>query len=124
MTAKDALFIGAFQALAIIPGISRSGATIAAALARGVTREQAARFSFLLSVPAISGAFLLKAKDWEGALDASLLPYAVGAVASAVVGAIALGWLIRVVRSGNLSRFSFYCWGAGALALIHLFTRG
>ena len=54
MTAKDALVIGVFQAFAIVPGISRSGATIAAALMRGVAREQAARFSFLLSVPAIS----------------------------------------------------------------------
>ncbi len=124
MTAKDALIIGIFQAFAIVPGISRSGATIAAALMRGVAREQAARFSFLLSAPAISGAFLLKIKDMEGPLGAKLLPYAVGALAAALVGAIALGWLIRIVRGGNLARFRFYCWGAGALSLLYLFTKG
>ena len=124
MTPKDALFIGAFQAFAVIPGISRSGATIAAALMRGVEREQAARFSFLLSVPAISGAFLLKMKDLEGALGANLPPYAVGAAASAIVGAAALGWLIKLVRGGNLARFRFYCWGAGALSLVYLLAKG
>ena len=124
MTAKDALVIGVFQAFAIIPGISRSGATIAAALMRGVAREQAARFSFLLSVPAILGAFALKIKDLEGPLGAKLLPYAVGALAAAVVGAAALGWLIRLVQGGNLARFRYYCWGAGALALFYLFTTG
>ena len=124
MTAKDALIIGVFQAFAIIPGISRSGATIAAALMRGVAREQAARFSFLLSVPAILGAFALKIKDLEGPLGGKLLPYAVGALAAAVVGAVALGWLIRLVRGGNLARFRYYCWGAGALALLYLFAAG
>ena len=124
MTAKDALIIGVFQAFAIIPGISRSGATIAAALMRGVAREQAARFSFLLSVPAIAGAFALKMKDLEGPLGEKLLPYAVGALAAAVVGAVALGWLIRLVRGGNLARFRYYCWGAGALALLYLFAAG
>ena len=124
MTAKDALIIGVFQAFAIIPGISRSGATIAAALMRGVAREQAARFSFLLSVPAIAGAFALKVKDLEGPLGEKLLPYAVGALAAGIVGATALGWLIRLVRGGNLARFRYYCWGAGALALLYLFTTG
>ena len=124
MTAKDALIIGIFQAFAIVPGISRSGATIAAALMRGVAREQAARFSFLLSVPAILGAFALKVKDLEGPLGAKLLPYAVGALAAAVVGVVALGWLIRLVRDGNLARFRYYCWGAGAFSLIYLFTTG
>ena len=124
MTAKDALIIGVFQAFAIIPGISRSGATIAAALMRGVAREQAARFSFLLSVPAILGAFALKIKDMEGPLGGKLLPYAVGALAAAIVGAVALGWLIRLVRGGNLARFRYYCWGAGALALLYLFAAG
>ena len=124
MTAKDALVIGVFQAFAVVPGISRSGATIAAALMRGVAREQAARFSFLLAVPAILGAFALKVKDLEGPLGAKLLPYAVGALAAAAVGAVALGWLIRLVRGGNLARFRYYCWGAGALSLIYLFTTG
>ncbi len=124
MTAKDALIIGLFQAFAIVPGISRSGATIAAALMRGVAREQAARFSFLLSVPAILGAFALKIKDLEGPLGARLLPYAVGALAAAIVGTLALGWLIRLVRGGNLARFRYYCWGAGSVALIYLFASG
>ena len=124
MTAKDALIIGVFQAFAIVPGISRSGATIAAALMRGVAREQAARFSFLLSVPTILGAFALKVKELEDPLGAKLLPYAVGALAAAVVGAVALGWLIRLVRGGNLARFRYYCWGAGALTLVYLFATG
>ena len=124
MTAKDALIIGVFQAFAIVPGISRSGVTIAAALMCGVAREQAARFSFLLSVPAIAGAFALKVKDIEGPLGAKLLPYAVGALTAAVVGTFALGWLIRLVRGGNLACFRYYCWGTGALALLYLFAKG
>ncbi len=124
MTAADALVIGLLQAFAIVPGISRSGATIAAALMRGIAREQAARFSFLLSVPAIAGAFLLKVRDLEGPLGANLAPYALGALAAALVGALALGWLIRIVRGGNLARFRFYCWAVGALGLIYLFLRG
>ncbi len=124
MTAKDALFIGIFQAFAIIPGISRSGSTIAAALMQGVAREQAARFSFLLSVPVIAGAFALKVKDLEGSLGTKLLPYAVGALAAAIVGVVALGWLIRLVQGGNLARFRYYCWGTGATVLIYLFTAG
>ena len=75
-------------------------------------------------MPAILGAFALKTKDLEGPLGAKLLPYAVGALAAAIVGALALGWLIRLVRGGNLAHFRYYCWGAGALALLYLLAKG
>ncbi len=116
MTWRDALLIGLFQAAALLPGLSRSGATIAAALFLGIEREQAARFSFLLAAPAIAGAFLLKAKELQAAPPAAWPPMLLGTAVAAAVGLLALGWLLRVLRSGNLRGFAYYCWAAGALA--------
>ncbi len=116
----QAVLIGIAQGIAITPGISRSGSTIAAALFLGMDREYAARFSFLLSIPAIGGAFLLKARDLE-LTSATLGPIAVGFVVAAVSGYLALVLLVRLVRSGDFSRFSYYLWAialvAGGVAL-------
>lgn len=117
MTWLDALWIGTLQAVAILPGISRSGSTIAAGLWAGLDREQAARFSFLLSIPAILGAFVLKAKDLKTVPDGTWGSMAVGTLTAAVVGVISLVWLLRVVRRGNIRAFAYYCWAAGALAI-------
>ncbi len=112
----QALLIGLAQGLAITPGISRSGTTIAVALFLGMRREYAARFSFLLSIPAIGGAFLLKLKDIRPgaiAVDATL----VGALAALVSGYLALRLLIRLVKSGDFSRFAWYVWAVAAFSL-------
>jgi undecaprenyl-diphosphatase len=111
-----ALAIGTVQGIAIIPGISRSGATIACGLFLGLERELAARFSFLLSIPAITGALLLQLV--EG--DAGRIPpgtLIIGVVASGLVGLLALRVLMGMVRRGRLSFFAPYCWIVGLVLL-------
>jgi undecaprenyl-diphosphatase len=103
-----ALAIGVAQGLAITPGISRSGSTIATALLLGVDRAEAARFSFLLSIPAITGAAVLVAKDGVSFPGSLWGPLAIGFFAAAVTGYVALRWLVRLVRGGRLYRFAFY----------------
>lgn len=106
-----ALAIGIAQSVAILPGVSRSGATIAAALFLGMERKEAARFSFLLSVPAILGAALLtfldiETADWAGE---ALLPSFAGMIAAAVAGILALRMLVRTVLHGRFDRWGWYC---------------
>lgn len=115
---RHGLLIGLIQGLAIIPGISRSGSTIAAALYLGIDRQTAFRFSFLLSLPAILGAFLLglDGDAFTGNLPMPLI--LIGSLTAAVVGYMALKILLHMVISGWLYRFAPYCWGVGALALI------
>ncbi len=121
MTAWQALLIGLVQGLAITPGISRSGSTIAIALLLGMDRAYAARFSFLLSVPAIGGAFLLKAR--EAQVTAEQLPgLGVGFVAAMVSGYAALVLLVRLVKSGGFSRFKWYVWFMAGVSAVVAFT--
>jgi len=121
MTVKDALLIGLMQGLAILPGVSRSGATISAALFLGVERSTAGRFSFLLSIPAIAGALLLEIRSGVTASASAPLLLAGGA-AAAVTGWFALIALLRVVNSGHLHRFAPYCWALGAAVLVLRFA--
>jgi undecaprenyl-diphosphatase len=118
MTIKDALIIGLVQGLAIIPGISRSGATISTALFLGVDRDVAGRFSFLLSIPAILGALMLglDAEELQTTIPAGLI--LTGTIASAIVGYLALIILLRLVRKGQFYRFAPYCWVVGVVALV------
>ncbi len=121
MTVKDALVIGLLQGLAIVPGISRSGATISAALFLGVQRDTAGRFSFLLSLPAIAGALLLEVtKGAASGVPVSML--LLGGAVAAVTGWIALVVLLRIVKKGHLHRFAPYCWALGAAVLIWRFS--
>jgi len=120
MTVRDAVIIGIAQGFAITPGISRSGMTIAVALLLGIERASAARFSFLLSIPAILGAVVLKSRHIDQ-LDGDLAVYMSGAVVSFVVGIFALKWLIEWVRRGKLSWFSWYVWLVGAVAIVSYF---
>jgi undecaprenyl-diphosphatase len=112
-----ALVIGCFQALAPLPGVSRSGSTIAGALMIGVTRQAATTFSFLLSVPAVGGAVLLKAIDMargtSGGLAIGQLLF--GAVISFAVGIVALRVLIRIVTQRKLHWFAWYCLALGSI---------
>lgn len=105
-----AVIIGFFQAFAILPGISRSGATIVAGMGCGLRREEAATFSFLLAIPAIAGAGLLDLKDML-ANDTGSVPIValiVGAAVSFAVGLAALGWLVDWVRHGRLHWFAWW----------------
>jgi undecaprenyl-diphosphatase len=117
---SQAFVIGLLQAVAILPGISRSGATIVAGLGCGLRRDESAAFSFLLAVPAIAGAGLLEymklAKHGPGPIPmAGLL---LGAVASFLVGLAALWWLIRWINQGRLSRFAWYVIPLGAIVVV------
>lgn len=118
MTIKDAAIIGLVQGLAIIPGISRSGSTISAALFLGINREVAGRYSFLLSIPAILGALVFGLDDPEIGTSISMGMIAAGTFASAVVGWIALKILLGMVKKGQLYRFSPYCWIVGLITLV------
>lgn len=112
----DALLIGLAQGVAIVPGISRSGATIAAGLLLGLDRELAARYSFVLSVPAIAGAFALEALDaGNGGIGA--LPLFTGFAVSLVSGLLALALLMPVVRRGRVYLFALYLIPAALAAL-------
>jgi undecaprenyl-diphosphatase len=116
-TVKSSLAIGFVQGLAIIPGISRSGATIAAGLFLGLNRETAARYSFLLSIPAVAGAGLLGAGDLIGHAGLPLSSIAAGTLAACIVGYASLKLLVWMVRRGRLHYFAPYCAGLGLLAL-------
>ncbi|MBW1878557.1 MAG: undecaprenyl-diphosphate phosphatase [Deltaproteobacteria bacterium] len=111
----QAVGIGVAQGFAITPGISRSGATIAVGLFFGLKREVAVRFSFLLSVPAILGAALLKLREVEGT-DLQVVQLVGGTLAAMVTGYFALVLLVRVVKQGKLAHFAWYCWFAAIVA--------
>jgi undecaprenyl-diphosphatase len=115
----DALFIGIIQGMAILPGISRSGATIAMGLFRGIDRETAASYSFLLAIPAILGAMTLELGKASTSPPAGAL--LLGAFIAAVVGYGALRVLIHLVKKGNLHVFAPYCWLLGVLAIARSF---
>lgn len=120
MTYGDALGIGFLQALAIVPGISRSGSTIAAGLIAGLDREFAARFSFLLSIPVIIGAGVFELQDAvsSGIAASLVMPYACGFVTAALFGYLAIILVLKLVRQGRLAIFSYYCWGLAMLTLL------
>jgi len=112
----DALIIGTIQGLAVTPGLSRSGWTIGAGLWLGLGRETAARYSFLLSVPAVLGATILEVR---GASASHFAPgdFLAGFLTAAVCGSMALAFLARLLKSGRFAAFAWWCWGAGGAAL-------
>lgn len=116
---SDSLLVGLAQAVAIAPGISRSGSTISMGLFLGFTREAAARFSFLLSIPIIAGAALFKLRHGLGSGNGEgAATLAVGFLAAAISGFAAVRFLLGYVRRHNLRLFALYCWvvGGGVLA--------
>jgi len=118
MSVVDALVVGTVQGMAIIPGISRSGSTIATLLFRGIDGETAARFSFLLALPAVFGAALLSARHVDQVAAGQLPIYLAGTVTALVVGLASIHMLMGVVRRRRLSWFALYCWLAGGLGLV------
>lgn len=119
ITTLDAAFIGTMQGIALLPAISRSGLTISGALLRGLERQTAARFSFLLSAPAILGAALVELKDLPAAAGTTLPPgpVLVGTVAAAISGYLAIRFMLHVLTSSNMRLFSLYVWLLGAAIL-------
>ncbi|NCG18418.1 MAG: hypothetical protein GWP91_05330 [Rhodobacterales bacterium] len=121
LTLPLAFALGIAQGMAITPGISRSGTTIAIALMIGLNRDKAARFSFLMSVPAIGGAVLLKGLKADlSSLDPMAL--GVGGLSSMITGYIALTLLVKAVQGGTFPRFAWYCWSAAIVAGVLAFN--
>lgn len=117
----SAFFIGLSQAFAVLPGISRSGSTIATALILGIERSKAARFSFLMVLVPILGASLLELKDYSenpGAHAIAFSSLVVGFLAAFVSGFFACKWMIAIVRKGKLTFFAAYCFIVGSIAII------
>lgn len=123
-TPLQALCIGFAQALAIAPGISRSGATVATALALGIAPLAATEFSFLMAVAAIAGAALLALPDALAAPPATLVACAVGGVTAGLTGLAALWAFVRLLESRRFHLFGYYCLAAGAGFLAYLALRG
>ena len=120
-TLKDAVLIGVAQGFATLPGLSRSGSTIAAGMALGLDRKFAVRFSFLMSLPAVLGATILELVDviGEGSVDAALLPkYLLGMVIAGVVGYFSIGLVNLLASKGKFGAFAYYCWIAGGVFLV------
>ncbi len=120
MDDKRAAFIGGAQALAILPGISRSGATIGAGLLAGLSREEATRFSFLLSIPAIAGAGLLDLAEGELIVTGASVA---GTVVSGIVGYLSIAYLLRFVRTHSLTVFAWYLFAIGPISALAIWAR-
>lgn len=120
LTLKDAIIVGFAQAVALIPGISRSGATIVAAMALGMKQETALKFSFLLFIPVSFGGLILSITDLisDPNLDTLLIPYSVAFIASLVTSYFSLKWFMNIMAKGNLKYFSFYCLIVGIAVLL------
>ena len=114
MTAKKALVIGIAQGIAVAPGISRSGSTIGAALLLGIKAEDAAVFSFLIGIPAMTIASLLTFLE-EPAVTVAFTPLAVATVTAFVTGYASIGLLMKLLKENRFIIFAYYCIGAGLL---------
>ncbi len=124
LTPTDAASIGVAQAVSILPGISRSGATIAAGIFRGLDPQSATRFSFLLSIPAIAGAALFKAPDIAHGAGAGLGATLAGMIVSGVSGFVAIHFFLRIVARGGLRLFAYYTFAVMATGLLVSLLRG
>lgn len=117
VTIKEALIMGCGQALAVLPGLSRSGTTIAAGLFAGLDKEFAAKFSFILSIPAILGAAVFQLKDLSGG-NIEIGACIAGFIVAVISGYLAISVLLKIVREKSLDIFAYYCWIVGLIVLI------
>ena len=116
----ESIIIGVSQAVAILPGISRSGATIGTSVLLGIDRTKAAKFSFLMVVPLIFGKMAKLILDGEISFQSNdILAYGAGFLAAFVVGLLACTWMIALVKKSQLKYFSFYCFIVGTIAIVH-----
>ncbi|CAI8217409.1 MAG: Undecaprenyl-diphosphatase [Flavobacteriaceae bacterium] len=124
LTPKNALVIGLAQAIAILPGISRSGATIATAVLLGVEREKAARFSFLMVIPLIFGSMFKSLLDVDFAsTEVAYTPLFIGFITAFFTGILACRWMIALVKKSQLTYFAVYCLVVGLVAMSYEFFR-
>jgi len=126
MSIFDGILVGIMQGVAILPAVSRSGMTISTSLARGLDRESAARYSFLLSIPAVLGATVLAIKDMitgEATIGASIgaVPMIFGFLAAAVSGYLAIRFMIDMIKKGKLRWFSYYVFVLGSVLIVDQF---
>ena len=120
VSSKNAVILGFVQAIAILPGISRSGSTIATAVLLGIDREKAARFSFLMVLPLIFGSMAKTLLDVEGiSQKIEFLPLLLGFLAAFLTGVVACKWMITLVKKSQLKYFSLYCLVVGGIALVY-----
>ena len=117
ITLKEALIMGCGQALAVMPGLSRSGTTIAAGLFSGLDKEFAAKFSFILSIPAIFGAGVFQLKDLSGG-NVEIEACIAGFIVAVISGYLAISVLLKLIREKSLDIFAYYCWIVGAVILV------
>ncbi|HJS28428.1 MAG TPA: undecaprenyl-diphosphatase UppP [Anaerolineales bacterium] len=125
LTWKDAIWIGFFQALALFPGISRSGSTITGGMTRNLERPAAARFAFLMSIPIMLAATVFAASDLVASEELSnmLLPLLVGCLTAGIVGYLTIRWLLGFLNRRSLYPFAIYCALVGAFTLVLYFIR-
>lgn len=125
LSLKESIFMGLGQACAILPGLSRSGTTIAAGLVIGLDKEFAAKFSFILSIPAILGAFIVQLKDIGTITDFNALAVLLGFLTALISGYLAIKWLLELIQKRSLDIFAYYCWIVGIIvfmgSITHLF---
>lgn len=118
MTPLDALAVGLIQGLAVLPGISRSGSTIAGALLLGLDRELAVRFSLLMSIPAIVGATVLEMSKAFGQVELAIGACLVGMIVASLVGYASISLILRLVRQDQFYMFAYYLWPLGIAAIL------
>jgi len=122
---KDAIIIGLAQAIAILPGISRSGATIGTSVMLGIDRTESARFSFLMVIPLIFGKMAKDLLSGDISLDsANIVPLSAGFLAAFLTGLLACTWMIKLVKASKLSYFAYYCFVVGIFAICWTLFRG
>lgn len=117
MSIKEALIMGCGQAVAVLPGLSRSGTTIAAGLFAGLDKEFAAKFSFILSIPAILGAAVFQLKDLSGG-NVEIGACIAGFIVAVISGYFAISVLLKIIREKSLDIFAYYCWIVGIVVLV------
>ncbi len=118
LTVKDSILIGFVQGLSITPGISRSGSTIATGLFLKIDGEEAAKFSFLLSIPAILGAMILEIPRFSHVQAGEIPAYLLGTLSAMLTGIITIKFLIRMLKQERLRYFAYYCWLLGSVAIV------
>lgn len=118
LNVMDAIYIGVAQGIAIIPGISRSGATISTGLFRGINGVVAAKFSFLLSIPAVLGAVFLESRHINLMDSGEITTYVLGTLSAFITGLVAIRFLLGVIKRNRLRIFAYYCFLMGGLSLV------
>ena len=120
ITYKNSFIIGLAQAIAILPGISRSGASIATSVIMGIDREKAARFSFIMVIPLIFGSMFKSMIDYDFNFESfNILSLLIGFISAFITGLFACKWMIRLVKSSKLYYFSIYCWIVGSIIVAY-----